>query len=50
MNSPTNDAMPRVAFFSDSLPIYLTRAYLTIGITIISLLFFIVTFNDIFYK
>ena len=36
--------------FSDSLPHIVTRIYLTIGITIISFLFFIVTFNDIFYK
>ena len=36
--------------FSDTLPHIVTRIYLTIGITIISFLFFIVTFNDIFYK
>jgi len=36
--------------FSDSLPHIITRIYLTIGFTIISLLFFMVTFNDIFYK
>ena len=36
--------------FSDSLPHIITRIYLTIGFTIMSLLFFIVTFNDIFYK
>jgi len=37
-------------FFSDSLPHIVTRIYLVIGFTIISFLFFIVTFNDIFYK
>ena len=37
-------------FFSDSLPQVFTRLYLAIGFTIISFLFFIVTFNDIFYK
>ena len=36
--------------FTDSLPHIVTRIYLTIGFTIISFLFFIVTFNDIFYK
>ena len=36
--------------FSDSLPHFVTKIYLTLGFTIISLLFFIVTFNDIFYK
>ena len=36
--------------FSDSLPHIVTRIYVTIGLTIISFLFFIVTFNDIFYK
>lgn len=36
--------------FSDSLPHIVTKIYLTIGFIIISLLFFIVTFNDIFYK
>jgi len=36
--------------FSDSLPHIVTRIYLAIGFTIISFLFFIVTFNDIFYK
>ena len=36
--------------FSDSLPHIVTKIYLTIGFTIISLLFFIVTFNDIFNK
>ena len=36
--------------FSDSLPHIVTRIYLAIGLTIISFLFFIVTFNDIFYK
>ena len=36
--------------FSDSLPDIITRIYLAIGFTIISFLFFIVTFNDIFYK
>ena len=36
--------------FSDSLPQIVTKIYLTIGFAIISFLFFIVTFNDIFYK
>ena len=36
--------------FSDSLPHIVTRIYLTIGLTIISFIFFLVTFNDIFYK
>ena len=36
--------------FSDSLPHIVTRIYLAIGLTIISFIFFIVTFNDIFYK
>ena len=36
--------------FSDSLPHIVTRIYLTIGFIIISFIFFIVTFNDIFYK
>ncbi len=36
--------------FSNSLPEYITRIYLAIGITIISFLFIVVTFNDIFYK
>ena len=36
--------------FSDSLPHIVTRIYLALGFSIISFLFFIVTFNDIFYK
>jgi len=36
--------------FSNSLPEYVTRIYLAVGITIISFLFIIVTYNDIFYK
>ena len=36
--------------FSNSLPEFVTRIYLMIGITIISFLFIIVTLNDIFYK
>ena len=36
--------------FSNSLPEFVTRIYLIVGITIISFLFFIVTLNDIFYK
>ena len=36
--------------FSDSLPSFVTKIYLTIGITIISFLFLLITFNDIFYK
>ncbi len=36
--------------FSNSLPEFVTRVYLAVGITIISFLFIIVTYNDIFYK
>ena len=36
--------------FSNSLPEFITRIYLAVGITIISFLFIVVTFNDIFYK
>jgi len=36
--------------FSNSLPEFVTRIYLVVGITIISFLFIIVTLNDIFYK
>ena len=36
--------------FSDSLPHIITRIYIATGLTIIAFLFFIVTFNDIFYK
>ena len=36
--------------FSNSLPEFVTRIYLAIGITIISFIFIFVTFNDIFYK
>ena len=36
--------------FSDALPTFVTRVYLITGITIISFLFLIITFNDIFYK
>ena len=36
--------------FSNSLPEFVTRVYFTVGITIISFLFLVVTFNDIFYK
>ena len=36
--------------FSNALPHIITRIYLTIGITIISFLFIVVTLNDIFYK
>ena len=36
--------------FSDSLPHIVTKVYLVTGFTIITFLFFIVTFNDIFYK
>ena len=38
------------SFFSNSLPFFVTKIYLTVGITIISFLFIIITFNDIFYK
>ena len=36
--------------FSNSLPEFVTKIYLVVGITIISFLFIIVTLNDIFYK
>lgn len=36
--------------FANSLPEFVTRIYLMVGITIISFLFIIVTLNDIFYK
>jgi regulator of sigma E protease len=36
--------------FSNSLPEFVTRIYLAVGITIISFLFIVVTYNDIFYK
>ena len=36
--------------FSNSLPEFITRVYLALGITIISFLFIVVTYNDIFYK
>ena len=36
--------------FSNSLPEFITRIYLAVGITIISLIFILVTYNDIFYK
>ena len=36
--------------FSNSLPEFVTRIYLIIGISIISFLFIVVTLNDIFYK
>ena len=36
--------------FSNSLPEFITRVYLVVGITIISFLFIVVTYNDIFYK
>tara|TARA_B100000700_G_C15011911_1_gene841386 strand:- start:22 stop:1056 length:1035 start_codon:yes stop_codon:yes gene_type:complete len=38
------------AIFSNTLPDIVTRIYLAVGITIISFLFIIITFNDIFYK
>ena len=38
------------SIFSDALPHIVTRIYLTIGITIISFLFIVITINDIFYK
>ena len=38
------------SIFSDSLPSFVNRVYLVTGITIISFLFLIITFNDIFYK
>ena len=36
--------------FSNSLPEFITRVYLAVEITIISFLFIVVTYNDIFYK
>ena len=36
--------------FCNSLPEMVTKIYLIVGITIISFLFIVVTFNDIFYK
>ena len=36
--------------FSNSLPEFITRIYFALGITIISFLFIVVTYNDIFYK
>tara|TARA_B110000438_G_C15811414_1_gene649828 strand:+ start:427 stop:1461 length:1035 start_codon:yes stop_codon:yes gene_type:complete len=36
--------------FNDSLPNLVTRIYLITGLTIISFIFIVVTFNDIFYK
>ena len=36
--------------FANSLPEFVTRVYLVVGITIISFLFIVVTYNDIFYK
>ena len=36
--------------FSNSLPEFVTKVYLAVGITIISFLFIVVTYNDIFYK
>ena len=36
--------------FSNSMPEFVTRVYFAVGITIISFLFIVVTYNDIFYK
>ena len=36
--------------FSNSLPEFITKVYLAVGITIISFIFIVVTYNDIFYK
>ncbi len=36
--------------FSNSFPDFVTRIYIAVGITIISFLFIVVTYNDIFYK
>ena len=36
--------------FSNSLPEFVTKIYFVLGITIISFLFIVVTYNDIFYK
>ena len=36
--------------FSNSLPEFVTKVYLAVGITIISFLFIVVSYNDIFYK
>ena len=38
------------SIFSDTLPHIVTKLYLTIGVIIISFLFIVVTFNDIFNK
>ena len=38
------------SLFSDALPYIITKLYILIGLTIIFFIFFIVTFNDIFYK
>ena len=38
------------SIFSDALPSFVTRVYLVTGITILSFIFLIITFNDIFYK
>jgi len=38
------------SIFSNSLPEFITKMYLIVGFTIISFLFLIITFNDIFYK
>ena len=52
-NKPGRISANRVSalsIFSDALPSFITRVYLLTGITIISFLFIIITFNDIFYK
>jgi len=36
--------------FSDSLPEFITKIYLTVGITTLIFIFLFITFNDIFYK
>ena len=38
------------SIFADALPHIITKLYIFIGLTIISFIFFVVTFNDIFYK
>jgi regulator of sigma E protease len=36
--------------FSDSLPEFITKIYLAVGITTLIFIFLFITFNDIFYK
>ena len=36
--------------FSDSLPEFITKIYLSVGMTALIFIFLFITFNDIFYK